>query len=329
MTVLPIDTITSLSSCVEGINTLFSAYKPKGIRVIDFDQVKLVTSVLRERIQEESMTEEEKEQVLIKINKFYSDVLILFSVARQELEMSELNTQLVLISGMSATGKSASLRNLRNQEKWFYLGTEAGKQLPFKNSFKDLKIEDPYQVFEAFDYATEHPDECDGVIIDSLTFLMDMFESQYVLGSSNTMRSWSDYGQFFKKLMQDKVLKFGKPTLILAHTQDFMDDHTLETKTYVPVKGSLKANGVESFFTTVVSTKKIALKDLEPYKNDMLTITEEDELLGYTYCFQTKLTKQTLGERIRSPMGMFSKEETFINNDAQVLLDHLKDYYNN
>lgn len=82
MTVLPIDIITSLSSCVEGINTIFLAYKPKGIRVIDFDQVKLVTSVLRERIQEESMTEEEKEQVLIKINKFYSDVLILFSVAR-------------------------------------------------------------------------------------------------------------------------------------------------------------------------------------------------------------------------------------------------------
>ena len=53
--------------------------------------------------------------------------------------MSELNTQLVLISGMSATGKSASLRNLRNQEKWFYANCEAGKSLPFKNKFKDLR----------------------------------------------------------------------------------------------------------------------------------------------------------------------------------------------
>lgn len=243
--------------------------------------------------------------------------------------MSELNTQLVLISGYSATGKSASLRNLRNQEKWFYCSTEAGKSLPFKNSFKNLKIEDPYQVYEAFDYATEHPDECDGIIIDSLTFLMDMFESKYVLTSSNKMASWSDYGQFFKNLMQDKVLKFGKPTVILAHTQDFIDDKTLETKTYVPIKGALKAQGVESMFTTVVSTKKMPLKDLEPYKNDMLHITEDDELLGYTYCFQTKLTKQTLGERIRAPMGMFTKEQTYISNDAQVLLDHLKQYYSN
>ena len=160
--------------------------------------------------------------------------------------MSELNTQLVLISGASGTGKSASLRNLRNQEKWFYLGVEAGKPLPCKNSFKDLKIEDPYQVFEAFDYGIEHPEECEGIIIDSLTFLMDMFESQYVLGSSNTLKSWSDYAQFFKKLMQDKVLKFSKPTVILAHTQDFIDERTLETKTYVPVKGSLKAQGVEA-----------------------------------------------------------------------------------
>ena len=80
-------------------------------------------------------------------------------------------------------------------------------------------------------------------------------------------------------------------------------------------------------FTTVVSTKKMPLKDLEPYKNDMLTITEDEELLGFKYVFQTRLTKQTLGERIRSPMGMFTKEETFINNDVQILLDHLKDYY--
>lgn len=73
----------------------------------------------------------------------------------------------------------------------------------------------------------------------------------------------------------------------------------------------------------------MSLKDLEPYKNDMLHITEDEELLGFKYVYQTRLTKQTLGERIRSPMGMFSKEETFIDNDAQILLDHLEEYYNN
>lgn len=243
--------------------------------------------------------------------------------------MSELNTQLVLISGYSATGKSASLRNLRNQDKWFYLGCEAGKELPCKNNFRKFRIEDPYQVYEAFDYGTEHPEECEGIIIDSLTFLMDMYESKYVLTASDTRAAWSSYSQFFKNLMQDKILKFNKPTVILAHTQDYVDDKTLELKTYVPIKGSLKSQGIESFFSVVISTKKMPLKDLETYKNDMLHITEDEELLGFKYVFQNKLTKQTLGERIRSPMGMFSKEETYSDNDVQILLDHLKDYYSN
>lgn len=43
----------------------------------------------------------------------------------QDMQM-ETNDQLVLIAGLSAAGKSASLRNIRNQENWFYMNTEAG-----------------------------------------------------------------------------------------------------------------------------------------------------------------------------------------------------------
>lgn len=37
-----------------------------------------------------------------------------------------INDQLVLIAGKSATGKSASLRNLREPESVMYLNCEAG-----------------------------------------------------------------------------------------------------------------------------------------------------------------------------------------------------------
>lgn len=137
----------------------------------------------------------------------------------------------------------------------------------------------------------------------------------------------SSYSQFFKTIMQDKVLKFGKPTIILAHTQDFIDETTMEVKTAVPVKGSLKNVGIESFFTTVTATKRININDLEKYKNDMLHIEPEEEEVGVKYVFQNRLTRKTLGERIRSPMGMFSINETFTDNDVQILLDHIKDYY--
>lgn len=242
---------------------------------------------------------------------------------------NEQNDQLVLICGASATGKSASLRNIRNQERWLYMGTEAGKRLPFKNNFRSARVDDPQQVLDAFDYAIEHKDEIDGIIVDSLTFLMDQYESIYVLPATNTMRAWSDFQQYFKTLMQDKVIKFGKPVIFTAHTQKILNENTGQYEVSVPIKGALKGNGLEAYFSCIVATKKIPLKDLGNYANDMLHITEEDEIVGFKYVFQTRITKETTGERIRSPMGLFERKETYIDNDAQILLDHLTNFYSN
>lgn len=243
--------------------------------------------------------------------------------------MSDTNDQLVLIGGESGTGKSASLRLIPNQERWMYLNCESGKRLPFRNKFKVFKITDPYQIYEAFDHAMANDDKWDGIIIDTLTFLMDMFESVYVVNSANGQKAWGDYAQFFKNLMQDKVAKFGKPTLILAHTRSDLDEKAMEMKVQVPVKGSLKNNGIEAYFSTVVSTKRMSIKELESYSSKLLNITDEEKELGFKNVFQTQPTKKTIGERIRSPMGMFTKQETFMDNDAALLLDHLREYYGN
>lgn len=243
-------------------------------------------------------------------------------------EIKEQNDQLVLVCGVSATGKSASLRNIKNQERWLYLGTEAGKRLPFKNKFNAKRVDDPYQVPMAFEYAIEHQNDFDGIIVDSLTFLMDQFESKYVLTAPNTMKAWSDFQQYFKDLMQDKVIRFGKPVIFIAHTLKVLNENTGEWEVSVPIKGALKNNGIEAYFSTVVASKKVPLKDLKDYKSDLLHITEEDEAVGFKYVFQTRLTKSTIGERIRSPMGLFSKDETYMDNDCQILLDHLNKFYN-
>jgi nitrate reductase alpha subunit len=118
-----------------------------------------------------------------------------------------------------------------------------------------------------------------------------------------------------------------KLLLVLAHTLATYNEDQLAMEVKVPVKGSLKNNGIESFFTSVISTKKVPLKKLEGYGSDMLHITDEEEMLGFKYCFQTKLTKETVNERMRSPMGMFTTAETFTDNDIQVVLDHLHNYY--
>jgi hypothetical protein len=106
-----------------------------------------------------------------------------------------------------------------------------------------------------------------------------------------------------------------------------LDEAAMEMKTSVPVKGSLKNQGIEAFFSTVVNAKKVQLKELEKYSSGLLHISEDEQELGFKHVYQTRLTKGTIGERIRSPMGMFSREQTFIDNDAQALIDHLGKFY--
>lgn len=238
------------------------------------------------------------------------------------------NDQLVLISGESSSGKSASLRNMPQGKRLLYLNCEAGKRLPFPNKFTSHTITDPYQVHDAFEYmATDGKDEFDAACVDTITFLMDMFESLHVIGAADTMKGWSNYQQFFKKLMQDYVASTDKSVIFLGHTKSELNEAKMEREVAVPVKGALKNNGIEAYFSTVVSTKKVSTKELEKYKSPLLNITEEEMDIGYKHVFQTRPTKQTVGERIRSPMGMFSVNDTFMDNDAHLLLEHLKNYY--
>ena len=242
-------------------------------------------------------------------------------------EVFEFNDQMILIGGVSGAGKSAALRNIRNQERWIYINCEAGKRLPFKNKFINARVDDPWQVYQYVDDAIDNPDEVDGLIIDSSTFMMDMFESQYVLGTADTMKGWSNYAQFWKNLLQQKLVQFGKPVIIIAHVLELYDESSMSMKRSVPIKGALKNQGVEAYFSTVVEATKIPIKDLKDYDPDLLHISEDEQDLGFKYVFQTRLTAQTVGTRIRSPMGMFTKWQTYMDNDAQLLLDHLHKFY--
>jgi hypothetical protein len=241
--------------------------------------------------------------------------------------MSEpINDHLVLLVGKSATGKSASLMGLKNPQGVMYLNCEAGKRLPFKSKFKEFTITDPLQIYEAFDAAEGMP-EVHTIVIDTLTYLMDMYESIYVIGSTNGQKAWGDFFQYFKNLMQGYVARSTKSVIFLAHTADTLNENEMAMETKVPIKGALKNNGVESYFSCVIASKKVNLKALSGYKSKLLTVTPEEEALGFKYVFQTKLTKETVGDRLRGPMGLFSNDETYTDNNVQLILDRLHEYY--
>ena len=242
------------------------------------------------------------------------------------MSQQQINDKLILICGKSAAGKSASLMGLRNPEGVLYLNCEAGKKLPFRSKFIEKVVNDPLQVIEGFQWAETQP-QIHTIIVDTLTYLLDMYESLYVNGSTNGMVAWGQFAQYFKNLMQQNVAVSTKNVLFLAHTLDTLNEGEMVMETKVPVKGSLKNTGIESWFSIVIAAKKVTLKAIVAYSSDLLTITPEEQALGLKYVFQTRVTKDTVNERLRGPLGLFTTQETYTDNDIQQILDRLHKYY--
>ena len=245
----------------------------------------------------------------------------------KQMTKRNVNNSLVMIGGESSSGKSASLRNLRDPEGVAFLNCESGKELPFANSFNERIILKPKQVPDTV-RAAEKSDRCHTIIIDTMTFLMDMYETQKVLTADDTRKAWLGYQQFWKSFMAKEVAASTKNILILAHTAQVHNESAMRVDHCVQVKGSLMTRGIESFFCNVITAKRLPVDALEDYQNDNLIITDEEKIVGYKYVFQTKLTKETVHERIRGPLGLWDTNETYIDNDAQFVLDRLHEYYN-
>lgn len=231
----------------------------------------------------------------------------------------------VLICGRSGSGKSTCLRDLQNPEGVMYLNCE-GKPLPFSSKFYELTVTEPEQVFEALT-AAESMANIHTVVIDSLTFLMEMFETKRVINAQNGMKAWADYGAFIKTLCLDYLNKCTKNVIVLAHIGTIYNDQDMVAETKVSVKGAIgKTNGVESYFTTVLYTKVVDLAKLTE-QTPLLNITPKDKKRGCKHVFQTMLLKGSTQESIKSPDGLFDLNEIYIDNNAQFVIDRLKEFY--
>ena len=235
------------------------------------------------------------------------------------------NNHIVLVMGKPNTGKSTSLRNLKNQESMIYLNTDL-KALPFKSKFlKTIDVADAMDVIGYIQQIEEVP-TVTGAVLDTLTFLMSMYERQYVLNSTNTQKAWGDYGNFYRDFIH--AIKSGtKDYAILAHEDTILNEQTMQMESKVPVKGSVGKTGVEADFTTILSTKEISVKKLEAYQNDLLHITDEEREDGVKRVFCTRISKEFIGDKTRSAMGLWKRNELFIDNDLDQVFARLREYY--
>ena len=244
--------------------------------------------------------------------------------------MSEttMNEKVILLVGKSTAGKSASLRHLRNPEEVVYLNCDAGKRLPFKSKFTEHTITDPLQVVEAIQHY-ENDDSKKVIVIDTITFLMDMYEALYVQTAADTRKAWGHFAMYWKELMQKHIAGSSKTFILIAHTLEVMNESEMVLETKVPIKGALKNQGIEAYFTVVVAAKRVRTKDLDKYKegNNLLNVTEEENMLKFKHVIQTRINADTVHERLRSPLDLFSLQETFIDGNMQAVIDRLDEFY--
>lgn len=238
------------------------------------------------------------------------------------------NKNIVLVMGPPNTGKSTSLRNMTNQDKFVYLNTDL-KELPFRDKFlKNIEVADALQVLNYVAQIEQAPREkVQGGILDTLTFLMGMYERQYVNGAANGQQAWGNYGNFYRDLIH--AIKSGsKDYAIFAHEETSLNEQAMQMESRVPIKGAVGKIGAEADFTTILSTKQIPIKKLEGYENDLLHITDEEREDGFKYVFCTRVAKEHVGQKMRSAMDLWARKELYIDNDLQQVFDRLHKYYN-
>jgi hypothetical protein len=61
--------------------------------------------------------------------------------------------------------------------------------------------------------------------------------------------------------------------------------------------------------------------------NCILNITDEEREDTYKYVFQTRPTKDTFKEKMRTPDTLFTRPYTYMDNDTQLLIDMLDNFH--
>lgn len=246
------------------------------------------------------------------------------------------NTNVVLISGGPNTGKTTSLRNLPQGE--MVLINADNKRVPFKHTFiKEANLADPKRLPD-YIASIEKQEKVRGAVLDTITLAMAEYERQYVapkMGGKEGGAAWADYGNYYRDVMH--AVKTGtKDYVILAHEDTQLNEESNMRDSKVPVKGAVGRIGVEADFTTIVCSMQIPIykiydmakgEVLPQYQNDLLKVTPEELEDGMKFVFLTRANKDFSGKKARSPMGLWSRNELFIDNDVQLVFNKLKTFY--
>lgn len=219
--------------------------------------------------------------------------------------MEEKIDKTVLCIADTGAGKTSSLRNL-DMASVCYVNVD-GKPLPFKHKdlAKNITLNNTQQLINGMEQI-ENDMDIEYCVIDTITFLGDMFYTEHIENSSNGMRAWADYKSYILKVIN--MAKRSRINYIfLAHSQDVYDEKEMATKTFAKIQGSLKGGGLEGHFTYVLYNVVKADADGMP-----------------EYLYLTNKQKGYIGLSAKTPFDMV---EAWIPNDITLFFNAVDEYH--
>lgn len=196
----------------------------------------------------------------------------------------------ILILGESGTGKSASMRNFKENE--IALVNVAGKPLPFRGKFKETLDSDSYRKIKNF-IKEANAEVC---VIDDAQYLM---ANEFMRRASERgYDKFTEIGVNFWDLVRSVIdLPPEKIVVFMAHIER---DQNGNEKIKTIGKLLDEKITVEGMFTIVLKT---SVKD-------------------GIYGFQTQNNGH---DTVKSPIGLFDAAE--IENDLKAVIERVKNYY--
>lgn len=198
--------------------------------------------------------------------------------------------RLIFVLGNPGTGKSTSLRNLKNTEVAYITAT--GKELPFRSDIKATPVKQMTDVRKMV-VAAKKPI----VVIDDVNYLF----TREVFGANDKDDKWGVYDKISKEFYQIVQAILSKDSdqnfYLMGHLED-PDSTTLALKTLG--QATRKNNNPEGW-TNIVLQSDVDLDE---------------------FVFKVK----TDGTGVKTPMEMFGDGST-VPNDLKVVNDKINAYY--
>ena len=217
------------------------------------------------------------------------------------------NKKLLLIVGSTGKGKSSSIRNMP-MDRTAYIDFDRKAIKAFKGMEKLnqwIKV-DYVDHLEPGLKALEEDDSIDFIVIDTMSFALDMFVSQKIEGSVDSRAMWGEYKQWFNRIMH--IAKTSKKSYVfIMHDKSAYNEEAMEVKTQAYAQGSI-FGAVESHFAVVAYAHKYLDENNMP-----------------KYGFLVGPTKDTLHLSAKSPMMMFD-EPLIKDNDVMLLFEAIDNY---